>query len=591
MISSSFSHKIGQGINGGNGYGIVEAETERDDNSWDSNSNIIYKLATSFNETYGKSYNLHCDLGKSTSDPLSILGAGREIKKKNDGDIGIKIMGAISSLCRYNPNKFYAFCKVANGPINIMTYNFGDHVQKIKQIMESGSRDYRDVDRWFEENRIIKVTESFRNDIFDHPVIQEVYNTIGNDEMKEALQFITSGQMDHFTIFIGEYNTPLPDDIPEGIYKTLNLSKMLYYKQLIAGKKIIYLNPENTLTTLTGEDAISPLGNPSQFARVLCKVDVYELQDGICFRVALHTEDTNGISTDSKVFHITDSQNIICNKSYKVKPIPDINIPSNAIHKGNLTMSISCISQTEQDIQAEALADGELGKRDLLRGLYCDYNRILGAPYWSSGKDTWGEKRNAGGIRAVLSFNTQWIAENIVTILCEKQRTNLTNAHPVLKKLFDMVIKTIIKNYSDYTNKLTSIPGVKEWNLNKLYYQITGLPLPQPPLSVPPLPLTPRPRPRVAPASESESISDTSSVSSTTSTSDEEIPTRHITFELCLREVIVMNAGHEITRINNNGNGSGIRDWLIGTYDKLNDDSKFIKWISIFGEINKQNNV
>jgi hypothetical protein len=595
-MNTSFSLKIGQGIKGANGYGIVEAETECDDNSWDAGSNIIYKIATPYNETYKRSFSLHCDLGKSTSDPLSILGAGRQIKKKTDGDIGIKIMGAMNAMCRYNPDRFYGFFKTAGGPIWVMNYAFGDHVKEIQRVMDSGSRDYRDVDKWFEENNVIDTYKMGQNYIFNEPVIQEIYNSIENDEMKETLKRIASGEQDQFTIIVREYNSPLPEDIPEGIYKTLTMSKMLYNKQLLSGKQIVYLNPENELHTITAENAISPLGDVSQFARVLCKVGVYELQDGVCFNITLHTEDSSGTSADSKQFCITDSQQLINNKSFKVKLITtDVVVPSNAIYRGDINLSTSCISQTAQDEQTNELADADLGTRDSLRGVYCDYNRILGLPFWNTGKDTWGAVRNAGGIRAVMSFTSQWIAENIVCILSEKQRTNLTNAHPTLKKLFDAVVKTIIKNYSDY-NKRTSTSGVKEWDLNVLYSQMTGIPLPKPaatPAAPQPAVPTPRRRPQPSIPDDYESISDASSVTSmdTASSSDVEPATRNITFELCTREIIVMNVGREVIRINNNGSGSGLRDWLIGTYDKLNNDDKFIKWIRTFGYINSQNSV
>ena len=593
-MNTSFSLKIGQYINGGNGYGIIESETECDDNSWDANSPIIYKFATQYNETYKKSYNLHCDIGKSTSDPRNILGIGREIKKKMDGDIGLKIAGAMHALCRYSPNRFIIFCKVTgDNPINIMEYAFGDHIKEIQRVMDSGSRDYRDVDKWCEENRAIKDTVSFRNYIFDHPVIQAIYNTIKNDEMKETLKMITSGEQDHFTILIREYNSPIPDDITEGIYKTLILSKMLYYKQLMNGNKIIYLDPENELHTLTREDAITPLGDISQFARVQCKIRVYELLDGVCLRVDLYTEDSRGISTNSKQFHITDSQHLINNKSFKVKLITvDVVIPSNAVNRGDMTMSISCISQAAQDEQVNNLAVADLGTRDSLRGLYCDYNnRILGLPFWNTGKDTWGAVRNSGGIRTVLSFTTQWVAEKIVSILCEKQRTNLTNAHPVLKKLFDTVIKSIIKNYSDYNKKSTSIPGVKEWNLNLLYSQMMGIPLTQPHVVVhsPPTTVILPPRPQLSSADDTASVSDTSTVTSmeTASSSDNE---KHIKFELATKELIIICLGREIIRINNYSNGSGLRDWLRAVYDTKTDDD-FIRWIRVFKTINENHGI
>ena len=597
-MNTSFSLRVGQAINGGNGYGIIESETECDDNSWDANSPIIYKFATQYNEIYKKSYSLHCDLGKSTSDPRNILGIGREIKKKMDGDIGLKIAGAMSALCRYSPDRFIIFCKVAgDNPINIMEYAFGDHIKEIQRVMDSGSRDYRDVDKWCEENRAIKDTASFRNYIFDHPVIKAIYNTIKNDEMKETLKMITSGEQDHFTILIREYNSPIPDDITEGIYKTQILSKMLYYKQLMNGNKIIYLDPENKLHTLTSEDAITPLGDISQFARVQCKIRVYELLDGVCLRVDLYTEDSRGISTNSKQFHITDSQHLINNKSYKVKLIfADIDIPSTATNRGDMTMSISCISQAAQDEQVDNLAVADLGTRDSLRGVYCDYNnRILGLPFWNTGKDTWGAVRNAGGIRAVLSFTTQWVAEKIVSILCEKQRTNLTNAHPVLKRLFDTVIKSIIKNYSDYTKKSTSIPGVKEWNLNLLYSQMTGIPLTQPSVIVPQSPVavtTPPPRQQPSIADDNASITDTSSVTSmeTASSSDDETHNKYITFELATKELIIMSLGREIIRINSYGSGSGLRDWLKAIYDTKTDDD-FIRWIGVFKAINKTHGI
>ncbi len=577
-MNTSFSHRVGQNIKAGNGLGVEQPVSEEDDNSWDAGSNIIIKIATPFSGESGKSFFLHCDLGKSTSDPRSVLGVGREIKKKNDGDIGLKIAGAFNSLCRYNPTNFYAFCKVSSGPVNIMTYAFGDHVQKINQVMEHGSRDYRDVDRWFEDNQVVKDEVSYRNDVSDHPVIQEVINAIQNDEMKETLRRIISGGAEQYTLFIREYNTPLPDDIPEGIYQALAFAKMHYHKQLMMGKEIKYLDPNNRLHHITGADAFTPLGDISQFPWVRLEGNVCELSDGgICLAVSLRIEDSHGVSADSKTFYITNSQLLIADGRKKLKLITD-NIPwppQDSEYRGSMTMRISCIGQAAQDAQVVALGAGEMGTRDSLRGLYCDYNRILGLPYWNNGKDSWGAQRNSGGIRAVLSFPGQWIAENMVSILYDKQRTNLANAHPILKKLFDMSIKTIIKKYSEYTNKSTSTTGVKRWDINLLYSQMTGIPLPP-----------------AEESTDSESESDASSVSysSEESSSDDDTPVRNMTFNLCTRDLIIMNRGREVARFNNYGYGSGLRDWLKAVYDTKNDET-FLKFIREFAIISQQNRV
>jgi hypothetical protein len=579
-MDTSFSLRVGQNINGGNGYGIEQAVPEEWDNSWDAGSNIVIHIATPYNETYGKSFFLTVDLGRSTPDPRSILGVGREIKKKSDGDIGLKIAGAFNSLCRYNPNEFHAFCKVPSAPeVKIMSYDFGDHVRKINEIMEHGSRDYRDVDRWMDEAQVVRDAVSYRNDISDHPVIQEVINTIQNDKMKGILRRIISGGESNYSLFLRVYNGPLPADIPEGIYNTLTLGKMFYYKQLMMGKEIMYLAPDNTLHHRMAADAINPLGDIIQFPWVRVEMNVYELPDGICLRAALHIEDSRGISAASKIFYITDSQELIADGRKKLKVIIDgIAWPQpNSVNRGEMSLRISCISQAAQNAQKMTLGVGV----DSLRGLYCDYNRILGLPYWNSGKDSWGYQRNSSGIRAVLSFTTQYIAEKMVAILCEKQRTNLTNAHPVLKKLFDMVINTIIKKYSMNTRP-TSIPGVKEWNLNLLYSQITGTPFPTPP-----------PPPADDETTDSESDSDASSVSSAarTSSSDEgsALP-RNITFNLCTQYLIIMNGAWEIARFNNHNKGSCLRDWLNAVYDTKSDEA-FIKYIREVAYITQQNRV
>jgi hypothetical protein len=328
---------------------------------------------------------------------------------------------------------------------------------------------------------------------------------------------------------------------------------------------------------------------------------VYELQDGVCFRVNVHTEDSSGISAESKQFHITDSQQLIGNRSFKVKLITDdVIIPSNAINRGDMMLNTSCISAAAQEEQKDSLANTDLGKLEYLRGVYCDYNRILGLPFWHTGKDTWGFQRNASGFRSVLSFKSQWVAENIVSILCEKQRTNLTNAHPVLKKLFDAVIKNINKNYTDSKpGRTTTTTGVKTWNLNKLYSQITNTPLAQPAPTITtvaaPIVAQGLPRPRRATSSivdDSSSVSDASSITSmeSASSSDNDTSTRLITFDLAIRELIVMNAGREVARFNNYGNGSGLRDWLKAVYDTKSDED-FIRYIYVFKNISATHNV
>lgn len=613
-ISASFSLRVGQGIKGSNGYGIIEAETEFDDNSWDAGSNVIYKITT-YNKTLKKSFMLHCDLGKSTSDPRNLLGIGSQIKKKVEG-IGLKNMGTMNAACRYEPDMLHIYCKEAGGPIWTMTYALGAHKAEINRVLPTGETvDYRNVDKWLAENNIIDRCKMGPNyHIFDETVIKNIYDSIDdeNAEMKATLKMITSGTQDQYTIIIGEYNSALREEITDGIYKTLIQSKMLYYKQLLSGKKIIYLNGENKKQYyITSKDAISPLGDVTQFARVLCKVRVYELQGDVCFIVALHIEDSNGISAESKQFCITDSQQLIKNMNFNVKLITsDVVIPSNAIYKGDITLRNSCLSLAAQDDIKNVLEDGGLGHRDDLRGIYYEYSsildtrepntpivetRILGPPGWPKWKPTkkeepvWGAVRNCGGLRAIVSCDKQWIAENIICILSEKHRTNLTNAHPVLKKLLDVVTKTIMKNYTSSDSGPFTNTGVKKWDLNKLYSQMTGIPLPKPATVTQPAASQPsRRRPKVA--DDSESISDASSVSSmqTASSSDDEIIAKSITFDLTIKELIIMNAGFEVARFNNYGYGSGLHGWLKNKYETEKDDKKFIEFIRDFASAAKK---
>lgn len=581
-----FSLKFTQEVGGANDFDIVEGTTEFFDNALDAKSNTAVIIATNISVTTGFCYAIIMDLGHGVDDNRVYYNLSPKVLKKSSNNRGLKNKGHISAVGRFNPDIITYFGKtVATHPV-IMDFKIRDFTEAIKTEMDHGERNYNNVSH----SNYMKQNETWQDNIVSHPVLVDIVSTMSSATLPASVTLfndIIAGKVPSYSMMAMAYRGGFPEDILCGINNCIDISRLFYFKALQNGAQFTYSNLAGATassTTITDKDALDPLGDKTMFPRIYCSLRVYEIVEDkeYCLQVQLSTDQDN-----SKYFWITDSQNLIQDARSKVKIITsDVSVDAYTL-KTTMECEISCISKKAQDEQKNALASGRI-TTDELRGLYCMYHdRILGAPYWSKRKG-WAAQRNMGGIRSLIRFTDQVAAEKFMAILCKKGSTNLDNAHPIMKCFFDSTIPRIANKYSHYLVRNTCTTGVTHWNLDEVFAVIIGAPV-RAAAAVIMRPVTEESD------NDTESDTDTITVDSESDSGSQDDDTvsgeQRIKIELTGMYNIIMDRTVEIGRLNNNGAGHHLRDYLLACRQRLRDDDKFISWVRTIVVVNNNNGV
>lgn len=569
--SQPVSLLISQEWNGTNGFGFIQAQTEKNDNSFDAQSPFAKTVATVRNETTKLRYTMDLNYGRGLTELPVLYNLGSAVLKKGEGSIGLKNKGHRSYVGRFAPKRITYATRVAGAKDpSFMEFNIGAMMADIKREMTEGTRDYRKIDH---TNYMLLFPCWTRNieNTFKH--LSEV---VKDAETLAQLEDIKADRVPQFFCTIMEFDE-FPDGMEEELFDCMKAFRLFYYQALLDGKSIIYVPSEGAPVRLTKEHAISPLG-PSRCTRLSSELSFRQVEDGLICHMAL--------LGSSRSLWFTDAQSIIKNRTVKLGQTflekPDA--WDAATPMTTLTLAATCLSEEEQDEQKKQLGEA-LGSRFELRGLYCKFmSRITGQPIWGSkGRgapsncDDWGDARNAGGIRAELTFTDHKAAESLVAIQAEKHRSTLKNMHLVLTRAINALVNPVIKRFSSVSPCIRT--GVATWNTEEMYHRIAELRWPLAATAVAAI---------VAP---SNAISNSTSNSSS-SPPQQPLPVvikpipaipRTQSYELSLTKAgnyVQIRKGSESLTIQTYGKGPALLEWLKAMQLSVGPE-KFLEWMEL----------
>jgi hypothetical protein len=137
-------------------------------------------------------------------------------------------------------------------------------------------------------------------------------------------------------------------------------------------------------------------------------------------------------------------------------------------YEGDFLLEVNCPSEKVFTGFSDDLGT-DLNGVDTTRGIYTRYmGRGGGKPFWMPGGTSnggWPAARNSGRIGALLQTRRKRIAEEYLGLQSNKHNTDLSSAHPLVKRFLTIVMTSIINKYTHY-NLPSSKTGVKKWILN-----------------------------------------------------------------------------------------------------------------------------
>ncbi len=449
---------LGQ-INGANGMAIDAALSEFIDNSRDAGSpEFCLGLTDPQDDTW---HMIFCDLGHGIKDIPSVFGLGQNTVKKTEGKTGLKNTGHLAAVSTFRPDSLTYFSKADNRDASL-TFDIQAMMEARDLVMgEDGTRDWKDprlnIGHFMQFHPRGRTEEEV--DLLDR-----VIRLVKSDTLRARftdIRYKTGGN--HFAAVYTFKNTNARM-MDQEILKALNFFRLSYCTPLRDGFKIHYESLSAPITrTLDATQALSPLGDVTP---TTITASVYKAGSSVLLECILNRE---GQET-TRTFWASAS-GLLQGRPVSIAP---------ATLEGTLEISLTTVSKTVEDSQAATLG---FPVEDL-RGIYPAFNnRILGLPYYD-GK-SYGARRNAGGVRILVSYTAHAIAENYMAIQSHKHKTDLGNAHPTIKKFLRDILKTTINKFSSYNVKrsLHTCP------VDTFYRLLLELPLPRAP--TPPTPPVP----------------------------------------------------------------------------------------------------
>ena len=497
--SRSFAADFLGQINGANGMAIDAALSEFIDNSRDAGSiefclgltepssataldgNLSRAAASPRHSTEPESDTWHlvfCDMGHGIKDIPAVFGLGQNTIKKSEGKTGLKNTGHLAAVSTFRPDSLTYFSK-CEGVYASFTFDIQAMMEARDLVMSpEGSRDWKDPRLnigHFMQNHPTSRTEE------EVDLLDRVIRLVKSDTLRARftdIRYKTGGM--HFAAVYTFKNTNARM-MDQEILKALNFFRLSYCTPLRNGFKIHYESLSAPITrTLDATQALSPLGDP---VPTTITASVYKAGSSVILECVLNRE---GQETTRSFW--ASASGLFQSRPVSIAP---------ATLEGTLEISLTTLSKTAEDSQAATLG---FPVEDL-RGIYPAFNnRILGLPYYD-GK-SYGARRNAGGVRMLVSYTAHTIAENYMAIQSHKHKTDLGNAHPTIKKFLRDILKTTINKFSSYNVKrsLHTCP------VDTFYRLLLELPIPQAP--VPPRPTPPVLPTPPAPSDEEDSDSD-----------------------------------------------------------------------------------
>ena len=445
-------------VDGANGLGRDAAQSEFVDNAKDAESSFHWTAVTAVDPETNSYFMIGLDHGTGLYELPQLFGLGEQTLKKSEGKLGLKNTGHMAAIAAFKPDAVYYYSQGS-----CMSFKIKEFSQAYKAEMSSeGSRDYRKGS--LNPTKYMRFNDSPTEN--DTAVLTKAIASVKTPGLRGLLENIRSKLTPTYLLQIMVFSNDRNDALAKELWDATNTFRFYYAKALQNGFQIHLEMPTGDAKHLGGENTISPLGSQA-FQRVRFECEVRRANKRILMEITMSTDPDTEIAPQFWVSGTT-SADLTLQKPMSWDSGKSL---------GNFTIQTTCLSQAEQLEQTRQLVPYTV---DNLRGVYCEFmDRILGLPFWDG--HNYGAAKNAGGVRAVITFEQHAVAEKLLAISSHKHKTNLKESHPVMKDFIKKIVRLVVDNYS-YTGLNTAgkgqNPGVATWDVNKCYRQILGLPEP-----------------------------------------------------------------------------------------------------------------
>ena len=485
-----FSMKWNSIRQGAGGMSIPKAKTEGFDNDIDAHATVTYTKSW-VDKMTKTTYLLDFNNGDGLDDLPHLFGLGTKTPKKPETMIGNYNHGHTAMVGFFNPTSYQAYSKTVSSAPSVLDFRVQAFDSAVASLScGSGSSDYRSVD----VNKFMSVSTSV-TDI--NSTLSYIANSIRNTDMKTFLQQIIAGTAPHFLLNLYSFNSShrfskeLVDDEMANTFPSLSLT---YHDPLVNGYQIVTeFNPVDdkppVIKKTDGSKVLSPICSRETFPAInfLCKMYASDNEDYVHISVRLDNGEYKDLYLSNRQSDARKTVNTVlptafCADHWKTSAFS---------YEGDFLLEVNCPSEAVFTAFSNSLGT-DLNGVDNTRGIYTRFmKRGGGKPFWMPGginNGGWPAARNSGRIGALLQTRRKRIAEEYLGLQSNKHNTDLSSAHPLVKRFLTIVMRNIIEKYTNYRLP-TSKTGIKKWVLNDVCDMLMEKKKPKTPS--PPYPVAP----------------------------------------------------------------------------------------------------
>lgn len=477
-ISASFTKELIQHRASANGYTTYQAYNEFVHNAYDAGSSTFHGAVVRIPGS-SKGTIIMWDSGSGTRDLRLLYGVGSNVCRKNgDGQIGLMNYGSPAAIGCMGPDRITHVSRAAGVRFaSTLVFDCKNLYAAIDAVEVSGEElNYRHIDdtvlpAYFRHNPLSGLTDEVRE------IIQGALSAIGDTETlapaRERLLSILSNEVPSFMLTIMEFDNFLNTKAKE-IVEAHRTFKMTYHPLLASERlSIEFLSdrPEECISVKVA-DAIDPLG-PPDWSRITCLIETRLAEGLTLMKFTL----SHGVESGSFWYRHVDSHsaNIFKGKKYSPFTVSPPAEWSSAVKLGRgVVMKSVVLSRKLEDAQKASIGASNFSSVESLRGVWSQCNGILlGGAKYPNPTEGWGEQRNCGGIRTILSVSDKETAKVLLRLKTKKHSGEFADFHAALQTVLNWLHGVIIiPNYSHYTvcrsadGKKGHSPGVTNWKFS-----------------------------------------------------------------------------------------------------------------------------
>lgn len=495
-----------RGKAGGMTYG--KADTEVKDNSFDAGATHVFTKILSISEgEHQGNYILHSDNGSGSACLPHLYGLGKTMEKKTDNATsGMFNSGHTTSAGYYNPEFIYSETSCERSYKSLI-FNSGPYSEKI-----DACKDRCDV-------QVADYMTCNGERLPSHArLLDACISSITSPVLKKHMEDVRDHATSHMTHIL---KLPIGASVPDAEYtEFLDNERMYYFHGLkYQGRTIVLETSTGVVYTADASNAIDPLWDRDTFKALESTLTVKRSPLGekklMAKMVLKNAEDS--VARTLYIYNSTDGR-------YKM-PVVEERTPvewkeelptlmtlrgyTNALSEGAAKQQLSALNQHKT-----TGSGSELKAVDEIRGVFFEWTRILGKPYWRpGGKDAlgYGAERNSGNLRCYMKAEGDKMAiAELLGLQSNKHNTDFNDSDIIIHRFLYCVFGMIVNKYTACTlrNSVAQNGWTEPWPVAEIVDHIVKRrvrPPPSPTHLVPEPESEPAPAP--APVSETEPLS------------------------------------------------------------------------------------